>query len=937
MKSRHLLTAVLFFIFEGSIQQLIAQPGKIDLTFNVADSGRFGNGPASQVFDMLYSNAGQIWLGGPISFNFDQNFKNIVRVDSVDGALDHSYAATSTANGAVKMFLRQADGKFYAVGTFTSFGGLSRNGVARVKADGIVDSSFNPGTGTSVGVNAIVQQSDGKLILVGNFTTFAGVASVRIVRLNQDGSRDGSFITGTGANSEIFGLAIQPDGKIIIAGSFTSFNGTPLNRLARLNTDGSLDNSFQIGTGLNNPGRVIKLAPDGKIYVGGDFSFYNQNFVSELVRLLPDGTYDAFFNNSLGGTGIVYALQLLPDGRLLAGGTMRTYNGESIGSILRILPDGSRDITFNPGSGMLAASPVRCFLPAANGKIIIGGTFGSYNDLAVAHLIRVDSTGKIDKGFLPIPGANKDIVAAIVQPDQKLIIAGAFTRLNNELRSHLGRLNADGSLDTTFNTSVPLDDYIQAVAVQSTGKVLYGSSYINSSFLRVNSDGSADPGFLQCDKSSGEYRQITILTGDSILVNGDFAGFRNPSIGNQTGKYIVKLAPNGALDPSFTMPFNNPVWNTAIQPDGKILAFGSFGAAIGNNFVRLNRNGTQDPTLNAGTGFSSGTFGTVSHIVVQPDGKIISIGTFTTYNGLSFKYMIRLLSNGAVDLGFNAGGSGFNSYPSAIILQSDGKIVVGGGFTSYNAVAARGLIRLNSDGSIDNCFNLSTASDSYSLNMVLQNPNAAIVYDDVTTYQGLQRDRIVRVDVTSCTIPVTLLDFTANSNGNQVNLQWSTASEQNSSYFEVERSLDGMRYQTVATVAAAGNSVTARKYQSVDLLNGISNNTAVLYYRLKMLNADGSFRYSNVVVIRLGQQQNKIRLAANPVHDNLQLQYFSGAAASIHASIVNSGGSILSNADVWVGSGNNSIMLSTASLPAGVYLLRLLHNDKVESIKFIKN
>src|SRR5215472_16453179 len=100
-------------------------------------------------------------------------------------------------------------------------------------------------------VNKILRQSDGKYILFGSFNQYLG-AHNRIVRINSDGTVDGSFSPGTGANGQIFTAAFQSDGKIMIAGSFTTYNGTTRNRIARLNADGSLDMSFDPGTGPNN-------------------------------------------------------------------------------------------------------------------------------------------------------------------------------------------------------------------------------------------------------------------------------------------------------------------------------------------------------------------------------------------------------------------------------------------------------------------------------------------------------------------------------------------------------------------------------------------------------------------------------------------------------------------------------------------------------------
>ena len=182
-------------------------------------------------------------------------------------------------------------------GGFTTFNGITVNRIVRLNSDGTPDTTFttNNGTGANNTVRSIAIQSDGKIILGGSFATFNGVTVNRIVRLNSDGTRDTTFTTntGTGASSTVESIAIQSDGKIILGGDFTIFNGATVNRIVRLNSDGTRDTTFTTNTGTGASGTVsaIAIQSDGKIILGGDFLGFNQINRSYLARIGGDLTF----------------------------------------------------------------------------------------------------------------------------------------------------------------------------------------------------------------------------------------------------------------------------------------------------------------------------------------------------------------------------------------------------------------------------------------------------------------------------------------------------------------------------------------------------------------------------------------------------------------------------------------------------------------------
>ena len=214
---------------------------------------------------------------------------------------------------------------------------------------GSLDMSLNT-TGVGAGgiVYSVVMQPDGKLVIGGAFTTYNDTDAPRIARLNIDGSLDTSFTPNGGvdigtfpANAGVYphGLLLQPDGKILIAGPFENVDGVSRNGIARLNTDGTLDTTFDPGTGADDHTRVLDMAlqNDGKVLIGGEFNSINGTARTKLARLNSNGKLDTGFKVDLDGT--VRHILILADGKLLISGQFSSVNGTTRGKIARLNPD----------------------------------------------------------------------------------------------------------------------------------------------------------------------------------------------------------------------------------------------------------------------------------------------------------------------------------------------------------------------------------------------------------------------------------------------------------------------------------------------------------------------------------------------------------------------------------------------------------------------
>ena len=383
------------------------------------------------------------------------------------------------ANADVYAVAVQTDGKVLVGGAFTTLGGggtgtTARNRIGRLNVDGSIDTSFDPGSGAGPAaccsgsfVWTIAVQTDGKILVGGDFTTLGGSTRNRIGRLNADGSLDTSF--NPSADATVQTLVVQSDGKILVAGAFTTLNGSTRNRIGRLNADGSLDTGFD--PGADSTVYALAVQTDGKIVVGGQFTTLGGGGTGRTTRfrigrLNVDGSLDAFNPNLVDS---VRGLAIQADGKIVFGAAgFTTTPSNKIG---RLNVDGSRDTSFDPGANGEAAVLVVAVQP--DGKILVGGTFSKLGGGGATprnRLGRLNADGSLDALF--DPGANDIVYALAVQPDGKIVVGGRFTNLGGggtgtTARARIGRLYGDGSLETDL-TAGP-NGNVLAIGLQPDG------------------------------------------------------------------------------------------------------------------------------------------------------------------------------------------------------------------------------------------------------------------------------------------------------------------------------------------------------------------------------------------------------------------------------------------------------------------------------------
>lgn len=556
--------------------QVRASMARLDPTTGLADS--FDPSANGEILTIALQANGKIVAGGAFTSIGGQKRNYIARVDAITGLAD---SFDPNSNDQIKSIVVQADGKVLAGGFFhgpKSIGGQSRNYIARLDATTGLADSFDPNANDSV--YSVAVQADGKILVAGFFTNIGGQTRNKIARLNATTGAADSFDPNAGPLPWVNTIAVQTDGKILAGGTFSTMGGQTRNRIARLETDGRLD---QTVTNLGTVGSWIVapvLQADGKILIGGNFTSVMGVPRNNIARLNTDGTLDIGFNPS--PDSYVLALAVQADGKILVGGSFANIGGQARRDIARLDPTNGLADSFDPS----ASSTVLSLALQPDGKILAGGLFMIIGGGTYSAMARLDPITGLGDSFVPNP--NSAVYTIIVQPDGKILVSGSFDRIGGQERTRIARVDPNTSLPDSFNP-IP-NNAVTSIALQPDGKVLVGGLFTAISgqdrvnFARLDAVSGFPDSFAPNPNSAVE--SIVVQADNKILVGGVFT-----VISGQTRNHLARLDPMTGLTDSFDPSANANVNSIALQPDGKILAGGPFtfiGGQPRSLFARLN-------------------------------------------------------------------------------------------------------------------------------------------------------------------------------------------------------------------------------------------------------------------------------------------------------------------------------------------------------------
>ncbi len=751
----------------GSVVRL-TPAGVLDPTF-VPGAG------LTMAWGTAFQTDGRILVGGVEAKESADSGPIVYRVFrlNADGSRDESYASPSLA-GLPRFMTLQPDGKLLVAPFPTGVGGAGIATLARLLPSGALDLTFAPPTfdasGDGVIFAPIVVDGSGRILIGGTFTQVNGVARANLARLLADGTLDPVFVpsgyTTSGTSSQVRGLAVQGlggnSGKILVAGGALNAGGSnrPVLRLDA--ATGALDGSFslttQAGAGMAGRPRMLVLNPatDGFTLVGATVARFtatgaiDEAYSRPVFAIAAPGIPEAFWIEALADGSVVVPIDF--------GGTV---NGTASSGLVHFTNTGAVDPTFNPGTFQHEAYGADLFVPSDNHALFFGN-FATVNSSPRAGLARLGPTGEVDALALSGLPDLLGVEGGFLRTDGGFLVEARTGTLPAAVTRSIRLFNAAGGLNSTYTMdpavaavllsgeaeAEPLADDRLLVGYNSPQRVVNGSVY----FVRVKADGTIDTNGTFTGLPTTNLGAVYRTAGSNIIaqiVVGEFRLLAHYADGGTlaaigTGSHpqdastlavrIVRLTPAGTVDPAFNGPSlsiattskrsTDPLTDSVatppasytvvradhagfvgglVLPDNRVIVGGDF-SALGDHattqLARLTATGQVDPSFSTGTGpalrYRPGRYARISHVAVAPDGKYWVTGVFDTFDGQAAPGIVRLNSNGSVDPTF-ATDVGYRSYlndDTRVAFAADGSVWLAGSYAKRGEVMPYALTRL---------------------------------------------------------------------------------------------------------------------------------------------------------------------------------------------------------------------------------------------------
>lgn len=602
------------------------------------DTG-FAHFHAAKPYALTVQPSGDVLVAADVSSATPNRVRGVVRLDE-SGALDSTFADLA-ADATVQTVQQLDDGRLVVGGYFSVIGGVSRHGVAVLTADGVVDPSFAD-PGIIGGVTSLSVEADGSIVAVGPFTEAGGVAQAGIVRIDDEGARLPNLVAPSlgGMAPRFERVAVLPDGRLALGGRFTAVNGIPRTGFVVLDATGQVDESVaDLELPADRGIRALHVDREGRLVVAGWFSTIRGEERSAIVRLLPDGSLDPTFVDPQ--LDVVKAVVEEASGDLVVGGVFSTVEGRPTPRLARLLADGtprpgSLDGTFGEGGLVLAAvdPPEFAFDVAVqtDGGIVTAGTVsGRGGRISV---MRFDDTGKSDPTFGGDGAVQTNITpgddwahAIAVQADGRLVVAGHAGGSSGPMA--VLRYLPDGRLDRSFSGDGKLTidfgygaEVAYDVVVLPSGKIVVAGAIDGRGgrigLARLRTDGSLDPGFGSGGKVATNITEHQDFAWSLVAAPGGrvvAAGVADTGLNGSPVAVAVRYLKDGRLDTTF-------------DGDGKRtwrFSSGALGAATAATFDTSGR------LLVAG--FDSRGGGRMAVVRLRADGST-EVGAFADFGSL---------------------------------------------------------------------------------------------------------------------------------------------------------------------------------------------------------------------------------------------------------------------------------------------------------------
>jgi uncharacterized delta-60 repeat protein len=585
----------------------------------------------------------------------------------------------------------QEDNKIIIGGAFTTLNGSAVKPLIRLNEDGTVDNTFQCAIDE---VTSFDLQSDGKLV---------AITDSYFVRLNADGTLDGSFSFGNYVPS-YSPIAIGPNDEIY----YVSYS-----ILFKVLKDGADDNTFLSGTGTTD-GSIssIDVQDDGKILLGGYFTTYNGFTSNSIVRVNTDGTVDEGFNVGVGPTGQIHKLLVRENNNIIIGGQFWSYNNET-GSLIELNPDGS----LHKNIAYVTINDITSITETPDSKIVIGGTFTSVNYQHVYHIARFTADHILDATFLPqVSYANPNSMRISAGQGGAVAISGGydcFGMFSNEklVEGRIFSVDRFGAYKKLIeNPANPAFGFEHIF--QDDGKlIVIEAAYEEKAIRRFNADGSEDNSLTVPNTFTNNGSPISPLcvyqNGDLLLVGGQFESYDNQPASHA----LIALNLDGSFNRGFDLPSGTHVTSIQKQSNGKLILCGVFNIdGTTKTLIRLNVDGTID------TSFAVAATG-INIVSIDENDRIYFIG-YAEFDGIGY-WVGRLDQDGVFDNTF-AASLRFELGPNLHSVQPlpGGNVAIGGFFDTFNGERVSGLVIVDETGNKIDAFDFGYSSCAIRLQYV---------------------------------------------------------------------------------------------------------------------------------------------------------------------------------------------------------------------------
>ena len=972
-----------FLIVIGSTNISLAQDGTLDATFN---PGTGANGTITAIAPL----GNGLIIGGTFTSYNGTTVGRIAKLNK-DGTLDASFNSggsgfTNSADSILAIAIGTND--IYVGGRFTAYNGSNPapDHIIKLSTSGNYAGAFSPpgltgsATGSTTHVRAIAVQLDGNIIVAGDWNCAGGGGcsspTRRVMRLLPDGPKDPAYnaadaLQGITSGSWVNSLAIQSDGKIIIAGTFTSYNGVLANRIVRVNADGSRDASFACGSGagVNSPINKVAILQDGDILIAGSFTTIGSPTRSMIARLNPDGTVDAAFNVSVPAS--ITAMCVQRDGKIIIAGAFTTINGTSVNRLARLNPDGTLDTSFNPGSGPNV--PVREAKQSGDGKLLIGGNFTDYNGTARNKIARVHNT---ETAFFRRNAVRFDGV-------------DDFITVNHHANFDVSSFTLEAWIKTPsaitpgsyafFSKEGATVDFRISIVSTSPG------SYSN---IRLTSDafGNYDAFHAPIGPNEWHHIMVSVESGSRAFMidNRSLANYMSQPPGNANNNYPLLIGAGGGTfwpgqidEVRFWrtgLPGNQSLrdWmHLELTAEGPGVHYNSF-ALVG--YWQFNQ--IEGPVIYEDSDWPDMYFdmsnrsyfdyrpkpgtpsvGMAPGYLVPSTAPLGSIGTSArlwvnaagTYNFIGSSNLI------SSDMSLTFSGS---TFPNGDVVVTHVEHIVPG--TLPDNIQIPGLLHRTQD-EFWIVHNFSITNSGLNVSMVLagivglvngdpqlyvakrptnSDGNWVIGSDAATginsamgqaTFGGITSfSQFVPISLDLSPLPIELIDFLATHQGSDVFLKWQTASDLNSDHFIIQHSSDGKEFLPIGRVESNRTTKAIHNYSFTDTKPLPGKN----YYRLAQYDLDGKEEYSPIRYLNMETEQEfRIDVYPNPAKNDLRIecsQFTHGARVEVYG-LVNH--IIVLKREFESFGWNQSLDIS--SLAPGLYFVSILTKKGTTTVKVV--